>query len=243
MKRLLIFLLACGLALSAQQPQTHTAPTFKANAKWVNGVAPGYAPTAGASLTLNLSAGTAFCGGSVITYAGGTLTMTGSTTNNVYLDTASSCAPAVKTSAFTSADIPIAVVTTTSSITAISDVRTMMSFSSAGMVYLACETGLGDGLNAMAAGTYLQTFCYNTSGITWTITGIRCFTDNSGSSTLNATNGSATALLTGAVTCSSSFAAGTQSATVTIASGDYIKFTFVADGTSKQTTWVVAFTQ
>ena len=108
---------------------------------------------------------------------------------------------------------------------------------------LRCEPGLGDGLNAIAAGTYLQTTCYNDSAVTWTITGIKCFTDNSGTSTLAATNGAGTALLTGAVTCSTAFAAGTQSATTTIAAGDYIKFTFVADGTSKQTTWVVSLTQ
>jgi len=108
---------------------------------------------------------------------------------------------------------------------------------------LRCESGLGDGLNAITAATYLQTFCYNDSGVTWTLTGIKCFTDNSGTSTLNATNGAGTGLLTGAVTCTTAFAAGTQSGTTTIAAGDFIKFTFVADGTSKQTTWVVSMTQ
>ena len=108
---------------------------------------------------------------------------------------------------------------------------------------LRCESGYGDGLNAISAATYLQTFCYNDSGVTWTITGIKCYTDNSGSSTLAATNGAGTALLTGAVTCTTGFAAGTQSATTTIVNGDFIKFTFVADGTSKQTTWVVSMTQ
>lgn len=108
---------------------------------------------------------------------------------------------------------------------------------------LRCETGLGDGLNAITAGTYLQSFCYNDSGVTWTITGIRCFTNNSGTSTLNAANGAGTALLTGAITCTSAFAAGTQSGTATIASGDFVKFTFVSDGASLQSTWVVGFTQ
>lgn len=102
-----------------------------------------------------------------------------------------------------------------------------------------CNAGLGDGLNAVPAGTYLQTTCYNGTGQTVTITGIKCFTDNSGSSTMNVSNGAGTGLLTGAVTCTSSFAAGTQSATTTVANGDYFKFTFVADGTSKQTTWVI----
>src|SRR6185312_4094608 len=105
-----------------------------------------------------------------------------------------------------------------------------------------CSAGLGDGLNAIASGTYLQTTCYNGTGHTVTITGIKCYSDNSGSSTMNVTNGAGTGLLTGAVTCSPSFASGTQSGTTTIASGDYFKFTFVADGTSKQTSWVIVGT-
>jgi len=112
---------------------------------------------------------------------------------------------------------------------------------------LRCETGLGDGLNAIVTGTYLQYFCVNDSGATWTITGIHCWTDNAGSSTLNAANNAGTGLLTGAVTCNNTKAgggaAGSQSATTTLANGDAVNFTFVADGTSKQTTWVVSLTQ
>jgi hypothetical protein len=100
-----------------------------------------------------------------------------------------------------------------------------------------CQPGLGDGLNAIASGTYLQSTCKNNTGVTITLSGLQCYTDNSGTSTMNVTNGAGTALLTGAVTCTSSYAAGTQSATVTIVNGDYLKFTFVADGNSKQTTW------
>jgi hypothetical protein len=106
-----------------------------------------------------------------------------------------------------------------------------------------CQPGLGDGLNAIPAGTYLETTCYNDSGVTVTLTAILCLTDNNGGSTMAVTNGAGTALLTGAVTCTNAFVAGTQSATTTIASGDYLKFTFVADGTSKQTTWVVTQTK
>lgn len=106
--------------------------------------------------------------------------------------------------------------------------------------------GIGDGLNAIAAGTYLQFACVNDTGVTVTITGIRCWTDNAGTSTLNAANNAATALLTGAVTCNatkaSGGAAGTQSGTTTLANGDAISFTFVADGTSKQTNWTVSGT-
>ncbi len=105
-----------------------------------------------------------------------------------------------------------------------------------------CQPGLGDGLNAITAGTYLQSTCKNTTGSTVTLTGLQCFTDNSGTSTMNAAGNTLGALLTGAVTCTSSFAAGTQSANVLLTNGDYIKFTFVADGTSKQSTWVVTGT-
>jgi hypothetical protein len=105
--------------------------------------------------------------------------------------------------------------------------------------WVCSSPGLGDGLNAITAGTYLQTNCYNGTGHTVTITGILCFSDNAGTSTMNVTNGAGTDLLTGAVTCSASFAAGTQGATTTIASGDYVKFTFISDGSTKQTSWVI----
>jgi hypothetical protein len=106
-----------------------------------------------------------------------------------------------------------------------------------------CEAGLPNGYSAIAAETYLQSGCYNASGVTRTITGIACYTDNNGSSTLNATDGSGNALLTGAITCSNSWATGTQGSTTTISSGGYIKFTFVSDGTTKQTSWIVSMTQ
>jgi len=109
--------------------------------------------------------------------------------------------------------------------------------------WLACDgKGIGDGLNAMAAGTYLMTTCRNTTGVTVTITGLKCFTDNNGTSTLNASGQTLGALLTGAVTCTTSYASGTQSANVSLTANDYINFTFVADGTSKQTDWVITGT-
>lgn len=99
---------------------------------------------------------------------------------------------------------------------------------------LSCQPGVGDGLNSIPAGTYLQTTCRNETGRTWTITAIRCVSDNSGTSTCNATNGAGTGLLTGAITATPTYANGTQSGTTTIASGDYLKITFIADGTSTQ---------
>lgn len=98
---------------------------------------------------------------------------------------------------------------------------------------LSCQPGLGDGFDAITAGTYPQTTCRNETGFTWNLTSIKCVEDT-GASTCNATNGSGTGLLTAAVAGSPSYANGTQSATTTIAPGDYIKVTFVADGTSKQ---------
>lgn len=98
---------------------------------------------------------------------------------------------------------------------------------------LSCQPGLGDGLNAITAGTYLNTTCRNETGKTWTLTAIRCVAD-AGSSTCNVTNGAGTALLTGAITGTSTYANGTQSGTTTIASGDFLKIAFVADGTTKQ---------
>ena len=112
---------------------------------------------------------------------------------------------------------------------------------------LRCSTGLGDGLNAMTAGTYLMLSCVNDSGVTWTVTGIHCFTDNAGSSTLDVKNNAGTSFLTGAVTCNatktSGGASGTQSGTTTLANTDAFNFTFVADGTSKTTTWTISLTQ
>lgn len=129
MKTFFALLVLYSASLAAQQPQSQTAPISALNAKYANGVAPGYWPTAGSGLTLNVSGGTAFCSGSVVTYSAGTLTMTASTTNNIYLNTASSCVPAVKTSAFTTSDIPVAqVVTSGSAITSIADVRTLFHF-------------------------------------------------------------------------------------------------------------------
>jgi hypothetical protein len=100
----------------AQQPQAQQGQPLSAlNAKYVNGVVPGYWPTVGTGLTLNLNADTALCGSppAPVTYAGGTLTMTAAATSYVYLDPLLSCAPASNTSGFGVGQIPIAVVVLT----------------------------------------------------------------------------------------------------------------------------------
>ena len=81
----------------AQQLSTQTAPIFAVNAQYVQGVAPGYWPTAGAGLVLNIASGTATCNNAPANYAGGTLTLAANATNYVYLDPSSGCAPAYNT--------------------------------------------------------------------------------------------------------------------------------------------------
>jgi len=125
------------LAALSQQPQTQTAPIYSVNAKYVNGVAPGYWTTPhenpSSSLIVNLSSGTVFCLGTIRTFThngAGDLTLTNNTTNYVYLDTTASCAPAFNTSGFTLSTIPIAkVVTSGGVITTVTDDRTTMSTS------------------------------------------------------------------------------------------------------------------
>ncbi len=115
----------------AQQPQAPAGtPLYSVNAKYVNGMAPGYWPTAGTGLVLNLSAGTAYCGNppAPVSYPGGSLALTASATNYIYLDPANNCSPAAGTSAFAAGQIPIAkVVTGASSITSITDIRTLFA--------------------------------------------------------------------------------------------------------------------
>lgn len=112
----------------AQQPQAQSGqPAVAVNAKYVNGVAPGYWPTAGSGLTLNLSSGTAFCGTppSKVTYAGGTLTMAASATNYVFLDPSAGCAPGSNATGFAIGHIPLAQIATSgTAITVITDMRT-----------------------------------------------------------------------------------------------------------------------
>lgn len=167
-KHIGLFLVALfASAMAAQQPQTQTAPISALNAKYANGTAPGYWPTAGSGLTLNLSGGTAFCSGSVVTYSAGTLTMTASTTNNIYLNTASSCVPAVKTTAFTSSDIPVAqVVTSGSAITGITDVRTLFFNNATGGATTTIASGTSSlGTSAIASATCATVVTTTATGV------------------------------------------------------------------------------
>ncbi len=107
--------LALAVSVGAQQPQNTLAPIVAENAKYANGVAPGYAPTSGTGLNVDISSGTVNCGGTIVTFTGAAEPLTANAVNYVYLNTTSSCAVSVKTTAFVAADIPIAIVTTGSS--------------------------------------------------------------------------------------------------------------------------------
>src|SRR5579875_977779 len=146
----LLFVIHHPKLLFGQQPQAPSGtPIYSVNAKYVNGMAPGYWPTAGSGLTLQLSAGTAYCGNHPlpVSYPGGSLALTASTTNYVYLDPANNCSPAASASAFTPGKIPIAViVTNATSITSITDVRTWFTPQP-------CATSSAGAVNCAASGT------------------------------------------------------------------------------------------
>jgi len=112
--------------LTAQQP-TSTAPLFVANSQYLQGRTwADYKASAGAGLVLNIAAGTAYCGNPPVPvfYAGGTLTLTASQTNYVYLNPAAMCAPAFNIAGFAVSQIPLAkVVTGASAISSVTDVR------------------------------------------------------------------------------------------------------------------------
>lgn len=118
------------------QPQTqdvsNAEESYGINAKWVQGVGPGFWPTKGTGLTLNLSAGTSFSGNTRVSYAGGTLSLTDNATNYVFLDTTASNAPAKNTTGYPTTGIPIATCTAASGqITAIQDDRTFFWYQNA----------------------------------------------------------------------------------------------------------------
>ncbi len=124
---LFLFPFAFPSRSAAQQAQTTTAPIYAANAKYVQGVGPGYWPTAGSGLSLTIAAGTAYCGTppALVTYGGGALTLAPSATNYVYLNPAANCVPASNTTGFSAGHIPLAkVVTGAATITTITDART-----------------------------------------------------------------------------------------------------------------------
>jgi hypothetical protein len=149
----------------AQQPQAQQGqPIYATNAKWVQGVGPGYWPTKGTGLTLNIAAGTSYCGNPpvMVTYAGGTLSLTASQTNYVYLNPAASCVPAFNTTGFAVGQIPLAkVVTDASAITSITDARSWF-------VPLACAMSATGSVECKSLGTN-RNFTVTPSGTGYTL--------------------------------------------------------------------------
>jgi len=119
-------------------------PIWAVNAKWVNGVAPGYWLTAGyPPLTLNISAGSSFANGARYSYAGGTLTLPDNSTSYIFLDPSASNAPAQNTTGYPAGMIQLGtVVTASGAITTITDNRTWFNAPAPG------------GVNAQTAGSY-----------------------------------------------------------------------------------------
>ncbi len=120
----LLLILLVGEPLPAQQPFTQTAPIYAVNSQYVQGVGPGYWPTAGSGLVLNLASGTSFCNNAAAQYPGGSLTMTANATNYVYLDPVA-CIPAFNITGYPPSAAPLAsVLTNATAITAVNDQRT-----------------------------------------------------------------------------------------------------------------------
>lgn len=133
MKKITLLLSLLSTFVCAQQPQvanTNPQPLQGINAKWNQGVGTGYWATIGTGLTLNVTSGTCFDNTNTRhTYSGGTMTMTNSTTNYIYL-TAAACTLSQNTSGYGSDDIPIAsVVTSGGVITGLIDNRTWFNAS------------------------------------------------------------------------------------------------------------------
>ncbi|MDP9039579.1 MAG: hypothetical protein M3O02_09955 [Acidobacteriota bacterium] len=145
---LLLLLPAVLRPALAQQLQTTTAPVAAINAKYVNGMSPGYWVTPGVGLHVRVSSGSVFCNGTMVPYAGGALAISASGSTYIYLNTASGCVPATKSAPFSGSDIPIATVTANSTaVTGVLDGRTMFRYdtpaSGSGSANFASPPGLG----------------------------------------------------------------------------------------------------
>lgn len=152
-------------------PSTTPAPIFAANSKYLQGVGLGYWPTAGTGLTLNLAAGHARCGNTMVNYAAGTVALTDNATNYVGLNTASSCVPVVNTSGYTSTMISVATVTTSSgAITTLFDDRIL------GMTNPGTSGGTGcilPGYDTAVITEHPIGTCYGNADFTWDDTNFR----------------------------------------------------------------------
>ena len=106
--------------------------TFSAGITGYEIIPIGYGVTAGVGLQVAVDKGKSYCGGSVYNYAGGNLTLLANSTNYIFLNGASYCAPTASTTGF-GGNMPLAEVFTNSSgITSIVDERTIFMQSSGG---------------------------------------------------------------------------------------------------------------
>jgi hypothetical protein len=111
-----------------------------------------------------------------------------------------------------------------------------------------CVDGVSSNAALPTSGYVYQLSCMNHSGAQWTITGITCYSDNAGSSTIAMTDTSSNALLSNSGnTCTCGSTAGgatcTQSSTTTIASGvGILGKALVPDGATKSITWTITYT-
>lgn len=89
---------------------------------------------------------------------------------------------------------------------------------------------LGGGV--IASADSLVSYCYNAFGSTATITAVRCWSNNSGTTTVNPKITGGSNLLTGALTCSTSWPLGTLSGTPTLTAGQTFDMVATPDGTT-----------
>jgi len=222
MKKLLAILLI-PICVYAQNPHVQS-PNPQAlqgtNSKWVNGIAPGYYPkcnvAACTGLVLSVGPGTCFDSlGTRHAYAGGTLTMTNSATNYIYIATGN-CTVSQNTTGYpTTGALPIATVPASGgNITGASLVDDRTWFGGAGgnggggQVTHTCYVVIGD---PSSSSPTLQTTnsapaqCGNDFGTDETVIAVSVYVDaNTGATAVNPilTGGSGTSILTGAITTS-----------------------------------------
>lgn len=156
----LLFILLVAARAPAQQPYTQTAPIYAVNAEYAQGVAPGFWPTSGGGFVLNMASGTSVCNSAPALYPGGSLTLTPSATNYVYVDPVT-CGPSFNTTGYPAGAVPIASITTNASgITAINDQRTWFVVGASGFASMANASAFSGG----SVGAQIDNACASLGG-------------------------------------------------------------------------------
>lgn len=126
---LIWWMTALGIVAFGQAPQTQNAPIYSVNSKFVQGWSPSYSyDQTSSGLTFKMLGGVNYLCGSRVLYSGASLTLAANSTNYIYLNTSASCMPASNTTGFTlTTQVPLYIVVTGSStVTSISDERTIL---------------------------------------------------------------------------------------------------------------------